>query len=54
MDPQGIRSRPGGANLRLGDHPIGRELAGLGLPRRALFSTVIPNLAMTFGDAEVV
>lgn len=54
MDPQGIRSRPGGADLRLGDHPIGRELAGLGLPRRALFSTVIPNLAMTFGDAEVV
>ena len=54
MDPQRIRSRPGGANLRLGDHPIGRELAGLGLPRRALFSTVLPNLAMTFGDAEVV
>lgn len=53
MDPQGVRSRPGGADLRLGDHPIGRELRGLGLPRRALFSTSIPNLAMSFGDAEV-
>ncbi len=54
MDPQGIRSRPGGAELRLGGHPIGKELAALGLPRRALFSTTIPNLAMTFGDAQAV
>jgi hypothetical protein len=54
MDPQGVRSRPGGADLLLGDHPIGRELARLGLPRRALFSTSIPNLTMRFGDAEVV
>lgn len=54
MDPQGIRSRPGGAELRLGDHPIGRELAALGLPHRAMFSTTIPNLRMTFGDAEPV
>lgn len=54
MDPQGVRSRPGGVRLELGPHPIGRELAGLGLPRRALFSTGIDNLAMRFGDAEVV
>jgi len=54
MDPEGIRSRPGGAELRLGDHPIGRELAALGLPHRAMFSTTIPNLRMTFGDAEPV
>jgi hypothetical protein len=54
MEPQGVRSRPGGAHLVLGDHPIGRELSGLGLPRRALFSTTIPNLAMRFGDAQVV
>jgi hypothetical protein len=51
MDPQGIRSRPGGAELRLGDHPIGRELAALGLPRRAMFSTTIANLRMRFDDA---
>jgi hypothetical protein len=54
MDPRDVRSRPGGADLRLGDHPIARELADLGLPRRALFSTGIGNLAMTFADAEVV
>jgi hypothetical protein len=54
MDPQGVRTRPGGADLRLGDHPIARELADLGLPRRALFSTSIANLAMTFGDAQPV
>jgi hypothetical protein len=52
MNPEGVRSRPGGAELRLGEHPIGRELAGLGLPRRAMFSTTISNLAMSFGDAE--
>lgn len=54
MDPEGIRSRPAGAELRLGDHLIGRELAALGLPRRAMFSTSIPHLAMRFGDAEAV
>lgn len=54
MDPQGVRSRPGGADLRLGEHRIGRELADLMLPRRAMFSTTISNLAMTFGDAEAV
>lgn len=54
MEPSGVRSRPGGADLRLGEHPIGRELAALGLPRRAMFSTGIGNLAMRFGDAERV
>jgi hypothetical protein len=54
MDPQGIRSRPGGAALRLGDHPIGRELTALGLPHRAMFSTTIANLRMTFGDAHTL
>ena len=52
MSPSGVRSRPGGAELRLGSHPIARELAALGLPRRAMFSTSITNLEMTFGDAE--
>lgn len=54
MDPSGVRSRPGGATLRLGEHPIARDLAGLGLPRRPLFSTTIANLAMTFGPATPV
>lgn len=54
MDPTGVRTRPGGAELSLGDHPVGRELAALGLPRRAAFSTSIANLAMSFGDAHEV
>lgn len=54
MDPEGVRTRPGGATVRLGTHPIARELADLGLPKRALFSTTIANLPMTFGAAEVV
>jgi len=54
MDPEGVRTRPGGATVRLGPHPIARELADLGLPKRALFSTTIANLPMTFGKAEVV
>ncbi|MGH3333063.1 MAG: acetoacetate decarboxylase family protein [Nocardioidaceae bacterium] len=54
MDPQGVRSRPGGAELRLGTHSIASELVGLGLPKRALFSTSVANLAMRFGDAEKV
>lgn len=54
MDPQGVRSRPGGAELLLGDHPIAHELARIGLPRRALFSTTIANLPMCFEGAEVI
>ena len=52
MHPADVRSRPGGAELRLGTHPIARELAAMGLPRRAMFSTSIANLEMSFGDAE--
>ncbi len=52
MRPHGVRTRPGGARVRLGDHLIGQELAGLGLPRRAMFSTTIHDLQMTFGDAR--
>lgn len=54
MDPQELRSRPGGAELKVGDHPMAQELVHLGLPRRATWSTTIGNLAMTFGDAEAV
>lgn len=54
MNPSGVRSRIGGAELRLGDHPIADDLRSLGLPRRALLTTTIPDLRMTFGDASVV
>ncbi|WP_213574004.1 acetoacetate decarboxylase family protein [Rhodococcus sp. USK13] len=54
MNPSGVRSRPGGAELKLGSHPIAEELRSLGLPKRALVTSSIPNLRMTFGDAQPV
>ncbi len=50
--PSGLRGRPGGARIRLGDHPVADELARLGLPRTALLTSTIDNLAMEFQDAE--
>ena len=37
---------------RLLSHPLADELAGLGLPKRALFSTTIANLAMSSGQPD--
>ncbi|AOW93538.1 acetoacetate decarboxylase [Rhodococcus sp. WMMA185] len=54
MRPNGVRSRPGGAELKLGSHPIADELRSLGLPRRALVTSSIPDLPMTFGDAQPI
>ncbi|WP_137723213.1 acetoacetate decarboxylase family protein [Prescottella subtropica] len=54
MRPSGVRSRIGGADLLLGDHPIADELRSLGLPRRALATTTIPDLRMAFGDATAL
>ncbi|MGC7097255.1 acetoacetate decarboxylase family protein [Amycolatopsis lurida] len=50
----GVRARTGGAEVRLGDHPIADELRRIGLPRRALFTSAIGRMRMTFGEAEVV
>ncbi|SEG67174.1 Acetoacetate decarboxylase (ADC) [Nonomuraea solani] len=49
---RGARIRPGGALIRLGNHPIAKELSELGLPKRAMFSTTISRAAMTFGAAR--
>lgn len=54
MNPSAVRSRIGGAELHLGSHPIADELRSLGLPRRALMTSSIPDLKMTFGDARTV
>jgi hypothetical protein len=54
MTPSGVRGRPGGVRLRLGDHPYAKELAALGLPKRALASISVANEASSFGDAQVV
>jgi hypothetical protein len=52
MRVSGLRGRPGGATLRLGDHPYAKELASLGLPRRAMISGSVGNVEMSFGDAH--
>lgn len=54
MSMAGWRYRPAGVRLRLGDHPYAKELAALGLPKRALLSTSAQNVEMSFGDASPV
>jgi hypothetical protein len=49
-----VRYRLGGARLRLGDHPYAKELAALGLPKRALFSSSAANVEMSVGDPQGV
>ena len=51
---RGLRGRPGGATLRLGDHPYAKELASLGLPRRAMVSGAVGHVEMSFGDAQAL
>jgi hypothetical protein len=50
----GVRYRPGGAHIWLGDHPYANELASLGLPKRALVSSSAANVQMSFDDAVIV
>ncbi|MFE5288280.1 acetoacetate decarboxylase family protein [Nocardia sp. NPDC056611] len=54
MNPGQVRGRPGGARIHLGDHPVSDQLRALGLPGRALFSSRIGALRMTFEDAATV
>jgi hypothetical protein len=50
----GARYRPGGARVRLGEHPYAKELASLGFPKRALVSGSAANVEMSFGDAQEI
>jgi hypothetical protein len=50
----GVRYRLGGARVWLGDHPYAKELASLGLPKRALVSSSAANVKMSFDDAVIV
>lgn len=51
---EGRGGRPGGAELTLGSHPIAKELASLGLPKRALMSSSTRRMHATFQDAVTV
>jgi hypothetical protein len=50
----GVRNRFGGVRVTLGDHPYSKELAALGLPKRAMLSSSVENVQMTFGDAQEI
>jgi acetoacetate decarboxylase len=50
----GVRYWPGGVRIWLGDHPYAKELAALGLPKRALVSNSSENVEMSFGDAQEI
>jgi hypothetical protein len=52
MRGRGLRGRIGGAKLRLGDHRYAKELASLGLPKRAMVSGSVTGVEMSFGDAH--
>ncbi|WP_448489576.1 acetoacetate decarboxylase family protein [Mycolicibacterium boenickei] len=54
MRLSGVRYRPGGVRIRLGDHPYAEELAALGLPKRAMLSSSVRNVQMTFADAKEI
>jgi hypothetical protein len=54
MEPRGVRGRPGGAVLWLGDHPMAKELRALDLPRRAVFSSTIDHVHMQFQAPDEV
>jgi len=40
--------------VRLGDHPYAKELAALGLPKRAMMSISAANVEASFGDAKEI
>ena len=54
MSMVGVRCRPGGVRVWLGNHPYAKELASLGLPKRAMISASVANVQMSFGDAQEV
>jgi hypothetical protein len=49
-----VRNRSGGVRIWLGDHAYSKELASLGLPKRAMLNSSVDHVQMTFGDAQEI
>ncbi|GAA5043877.1 hypothetical protein HNP84_004509 [Thermocatellispora tengchongensis] len=45
-----LRTRPGGALIRLGNHPVAKELSELGLPKHALLTATAPHVSLTIEE----
>ncbi|MFC5815401.1 acetoacetate decarboxylase family protein [Nonomuraea harbinensis] len=54
VQTRGLRVRPGGALIRLGNHPIAKELSELGLPKRPLLAGTVAHATMALEEAELV
>lgn len=54
MNPSDVRMRLGGTSIELGDHPVAEQMRSLGLPLRALVTSQIGLLRMTFEDAQEI
>ena len=54
MTISGVRFRPRGAALRLGEHRYADELRTLGLPKPAMMSASVGRVQMVFGDPDVL
>jgi len=53
MSVHSLRARPGGAMIRLGNHPVAKELSELGLPKRPLLTMTFRG-SMSIGPAAIV
>jgi len=47
---RGVRLRPGGALIRLGNHPIAKELSELGLPKHAFLTVTFGGLSLSIEE----
>ncbi|MFG1750803.1 acetoacetate decarboxylase family protein [Streptosporangium sandarakinum] len=52
--PRGGRVRPAGALIRLGNHPVARELSELGLPGGAFLTATASHVTMRFEEAKTL
>jgi acetoacetate decarboxylase len=51
---RGVRARPRGAELTLGEGPIAEELRSLGLPTRPVLSMSVADMRARFGSPQVL
>ena len=54
VEAKGVRARPGGARLSLGDGELADELRSLGLPKRALMTTTVDSFKGRFGPVHSI